>query len=803
MLERPPQNGKEKRGGKSEGLPAGILAGAATEEQPTAMGIAFEEAKAAKQEEIALGTAIGEELWKTLSDPGSVKKLSEDTGGEASFERPVPKPIAPQEKSAKTKELSEIYGDKTPPVEVVEMLKKLKSKEKRAGYLALLREAEEKKHTAGEAKKPRRRRGRRTGKTSPRPASSSAPEGPSSEPVSQAEEDIPAVFHSNRPSSTWGEAEDGEMSAVFRDVRRTESKDPTIGAPIVPNPDEAIDQEHVKGLLGEDRTPKEWRDELRGLVEKTLTANPSEAQRGRLEKMQKYLEAGSKELGSKAEKITGLEGKFRSWGESYNKIPMVQKVALGSLLAVGYGVTLPISGWLAAAYAAPLFITRVAAMAGSFGHNREMLNRISKGEARGWLEKTRLYMWLGSGSEKGRENKAMVKALIQSFGMTAGLATVAHEIAEYNVAERIGQWMVEHMSGGAPMHGPEAVGVISHPHAAATAASEAAAAHATEMPTVGASSHGYEGMLKEMWQRVHAPGFHAPANLDPQSDLAQLLKADGASLDKIVHELAGSRDVGGIHGHHFFNPDGTSVRIDANAHMTIGPHGEIHLEQGGHDFIEAPSGAPVTHAPHLEGPHAPLASHPEAPASVSAAHPSAPEAAHRVNPVTGLVNEQPPAPVETAIPQPVTQVHDTLVDSSGTPVVDSQGMPVHTGSYEPSAHAAPAAEHGASVPADHAATSAAEHPGVFVDPSTTHVYAEGGRLYVFGGNSDALDAQAQAYALTHHVSVFVDKSYKLLGFINTPRVVEYAPQPDGSVAMVIHPGPSLVPDPQKFTKRVF
>ncbi len=655
---------------------------------------------------------------------------------------------------------------------------------------------------------------------------------PPGEPLPETEEGLPTadeallpVGEESKPGEHEGELmPQEEAPAVFRSNRREKASETPAELPIIPNPEDAIDREHVRGLLGEDKTPKEWKNELRGLIEKTLAANPSEAQRGRLEKMQKYLEARSEISRTEAKKLGLLERGFDSlrWvGEKYNKVNWKTKLAVGLSLGLGGAASATVS--LPAAFACIFAIgaQRALGMTGMFVHFENHLKNVAKGESEGFFggkllgKESRYQEFIKKMdfSEKGRRNVALLMAMGYTTSMSATIGEGVQLASESSWGEAVHNWLGNMLGHQAPVHGHEAVGTISHPSAitsevaqpaAAAAAGEPLAAHLPEMSTVGASSHGYEGMLKELWQRVHEPGFHAPENLDENSDLAQLLKADEASLDKVVHEMSGSRDVGGIHGHHFFNPDGTSVRIDADAHMTIGLHGEIHLEQGGHDFVDAPSEAPTVPVPHPKAPPAPLASHPETPTSVSAAHPSAPEAAHEVNPVTGLVDEQPPAPVETATPQPVTQVHDTLVDSSGTPVVDSQGMPVRTGSYEPSTHAAPAAEHGASVPEDHTAVSAAEHPSVFVDPNTPHIYSTpDNRLYVFGGPADALDAQAQEYALKHHVSVFVDKSYKLLGFIDTPRVVEYASQPDGSVVMVVHSGPSLVPDPQKFTERVF
>ena len=193
-------------------------------------------------------------------------------------------------------------------------------------------------------------------------------------------------------------------------------------------------------------------------------------------------------------------------------------------------------------------------------------------------------------------------------------------------------------SGVAPAVPAEAA--VSMP--AAAAGGSAAIAHASEMPTVGASPRGYEGMLKEVWSKVHEPGFLAPTHLDPGSDLARLLAArDEQAFNAVAHDLIGT------HGHHFLREDGTSVRIDADAHMTVGSHGEIRVQQGGRDFADAPEYAPVT--PTLVPPQAETVMTPEV-AKID---------------ITGT---QPPAPVETAVPHPVAGSESASSASAPEPV---------------------------------------------------------------------------------------------------------------------------------------
>lgn len=189
---------------------------------------------------------------------------------------------------------------------------------------------------------------------------------------------------------------------------------------------------------------KEERNQFLGVMARAKEMLGVMSERGG--KLKSYLAGRIKELD------TALAEKSERWfaklGDKYNKLPVWQKVALGGSLAVGYGFTLPISSWLAGAYAAPLVATRVAAMAGSFRNNQRLLESINKGEAKGRLANTKLYKWLANGpTEESRKNAAMAKALVQSFGMTAAMAYTAHELAEHHVAERLGQWINEHVFG--------------------------------------------------------------------------------------------------------------------------------------------------------------------------------------------------------------------------------------------------------------------------------------------------------------------------------------------------------------------
>lgn len=132
------------------------------------------------------------------------------------------------------------------------------------------------------------------------------------------------------------------------------------------------------------------------------------------------------------------------------------------------------------------------------------------------------------------------------------------------------------------------------------------------------------------------------------------------------------------------------------------PAAEVSHSVGTTEVVPPPGPAAPEIAPHP----APVASVGESVAPVPAETPVVPQtpeqplveqevppAAPEINPATGLVDEQPPAPVETIVPTPVEEVQmqeeGLLLDGSGQPVLDGEGNPIHTGSYEASSEVTP------------------------------------------------------------------------------------------------------------------
>ncbi len=325
-------------------------------------------------------------------------------------------------------------------------------------------------------------------------------------------------------------------------------------------------------------------------------------------------------------------------------------------------------------------------------------------------------------------------------------------------------------------------------HMYASASKTGAQSHLNVAPIHAVTGRGYEEMAYKLGHELYNQYPHGLPNEFANSDAAKLWEAiqqDGTQghehLNAALNQLAT--------GHHFLNPDGTSALVGKDAGLTFDAHGNLSFSDAHQASISnATKGMSTTSAYHPE---------------VSAAH-EASAAPAEVTPVpTHTV--LPPHPA-TSKPTVVPTSDNIVRDGAGHPVLDGSGNPVHEGVYQqtpgyvstpPPAPAHPSLEVLHVTSGHEVFTNIHNVP---VNLHNTHGYLDGGKIYVLGGNK--IDTLAQDYALKHHVSVFVDKSYKLMGLIKVPRVIEYAPT-DRGLAMVVHHGPSLVPNPEDFTKRVF
>jgi len=253
------------------------------------------------------------------------------------------------------------------------------------------------------------------------------------------------------------------------------------------------------------------------------------------------------------------------------------------------------------------------------------------------------------------KERAALDALLYTAVMGTAISKGLELARDYDVVERTREWlggMLGHKAGGIakPTIGVQsdvapAEQVIAKPEAAPIAAVEVpqpASAAEAGVPAAPAAipaidsievkatpGKGSEYMMKQLWKELQDKHITLPENADPNSDLARLLAADEKSIDSVVHQIASDPK------HNFFH-DGSSVRIDMGAQMTLGAHGELHLSTEKYDYTFAPA-----HAPHTEVPGTPPA---EAPVPVQplAQEAVTPPPAEPVPPVkiieTGKVN---------------------------------------------------------------------------------------------------------------------------------------------------------------------
>lgn len=520
-------------------------------------------------------------------------------------------------------------------------------------------------------------------------------------------------------------AEAGEepLPAVFRSGRRDRV------AEEVPKAEE-LDEQHIQRILGdEDHTPREKRQFLRNMVGKLLGNSSEVVDNEGTKNPEAYFAERSGELDTESKKMGGaIEQFIRAKGEEYSKLSFKKKLAIGAVLGVGAAAFSTVSTPLATAFAINLGIQRFGGMASMFMKFEKHLQDTAEGTSRNIFGRQEWYQNLFVGSS---EKQRKTLAALMSVGYTVGASAVIGEAiklgSESSFGQTVHEWLgnmlghptqhtgatnlVEGKIHGAPAEAPQP--------AAATAAGEAvAAAKTVDTPYVHAfSGHGYEYMAKQLWKQLHDQA--AVKGLDPrsyadkfpeQSDIWRLLKADSHSINKVVHDIASDPQ------HGFFRPDGTSVVIGADAHMTISADGQIHIFNQDHayDFIQAPADAATTPALHIEAPVASPALAPDAAvptpdnqSNVSwiGAHgepiPGGPDHSVHMDENGNIVPthvtqgtsvDHAPSAAETApathAPAPAVEPvikHDDglLKDGSGDVVHDSEGQPVHTGSYEP------------------------------------------------------------------------------------------------------------------------
>ncbi len=446
-------------------------------------------------------------------------------------------------------------------------------------------------------------------------------------------------------------ATEPDVEPVEPVLHKEEESEPPVEAHVPNDSADAIDQGHVQKVFARsENTPLEWREKLRGLIGGAKNAPESVSER--FSKSKNYLNERAKEIDAQAE-MSGLEKAFRRMGENYNKLTLVHKLGIG--VALGAGAVVSVASFapvMALGFGAALGVQRAYGLGGAFVSREKALQAKKVGESEQLLSV---------------KESAMLGAMLYTIGMSFAIKGGVELANEYGVVERAREWF-----GG--MFGEhQAVREISAPEAPAVEVvvpppEPPPAPIAPGMPSISVEAtrgRGYEYMMKRVWEQLQEKGLDANQYVEG-SDIRRLLEADAQSIDKVVHQIAGDPE------HGFFNPDGTSVRIDMDLPMTINTDGNIRLG----DAVKAPEGAPVTPIYHPET-SVPDAETPVAPA-VSAQEVALPK------PATAGMTYAPEPVGEPYVETPPASPADKIATQSPAPIVERSfvsnrfGLPIST-----------------------------------------------------------------------------------------------------------------------------
>ena len=357
---------------------------------------------------------------------------------------------------------------------------------------------------------------------------------------------------------------------VAEQREKMEKREPSeeIKPPVEPEQPQKEERE------GEDTT-KERKEKLGDVVDDLEKATREENER-KTKLAEEETSRRSEEIDAEAEKMGGVVEKFFRWtGEKYNKLSTREKIGTGLALGLGAGGLMAVSVPVALVFCGGIWVQRVAGAASTFMKYENAT--LPHDEER----KDTFWKW-------GAKEKAMAKTMGISAAATIGMLVLAEGVEKG--VEWLHHYWPDHteISADAPT-------APAQPAAAAAAGESATVASAPEMPAVYAHAspgHGYEYMLKRLWEQLHDNKQLDPSKYAEGSDIHKLLTADAASIDTVVHQIASDS------GHGFFNADGTSVQINLDDHIFIAPDGQVHMS---HEFynsgpVQAPENAPVTPA---------------------------------------------------------------------------------------------------------------------------------------------------------------------------------------------------------------
>ncbi len=510
-------------------------------------------------------------------------------------------------------------------------------------------------------------------------------------------------------------------------------------------------------------------------------------------KSKEFLTNEDTTLAEKAKTLgKGAEEMLLALGEQYRKAPLKYKLALSAALIGGSIATGGASTFVTILSAAKLG-QRSAASLGVYAlvnglMEKRLAGKEEKGETRGRWD-TVIKQFVSGGAALAVFSGLPGLALKEGFEAAGG----------GRVIDWLGGMLGHAPAGSVPVAGAAAVAE------AVPGAPAAAAAAAFEIPSVGASSHGYEGMLKDLISKL--PN-NPPPGVELKGDLAELYaaKAHPELLEKTLYNLAKE---------HKFLVGSESVRIDPTAHMTV-VNGQLHLADAAHPggVFDAASDMRILHA-HAEAsisadlPVEPVPTLPEiAPGpDLTAAQDLAQQHIDAANQAAAAAVVEPnaPPPFDSSV----------LHDSSGNAVVDGSGNPIHTGTYE---QPAPAGAHtpvesspapDAPIAPDAPPTPMIEHAQEFInsnklsiDPLHGHVFTDSsGAALAYGNDFPARFDAAQEFVKAHHDAVVWVQAEKTVFMDNEWRPwvfqVKYSGfGPFGSVQAIIPadgmPNPSQI-----------
>ncbi|MCX6786475.1 MAG: hypothetical protein NTU85_01490 [Candidatus Kaiserbacteria bacterium] len=557
----------------------------------------------------------------------------------------------------------------------------------------------------------------------------------------------------------------------------------------------ALEQQEEKENT--ESTQSEWREKLRGLVDKFPEG--AKEVKEKIEKAKEYLTNRSTELGNGLKKI-GLDvvGDFKAAGEGiahmvanpaesfgkiktgaekakdyasyfadrsktldekgeklktdlkklvegYNKLPFRQKAYITASL-IGGGALATAAGLppLASTLAGLMYGQRVLGGAGF------ALKRREKMEEKLAVNKDATYFGvkLEGRSDKFKNTYAAVLGAVY-MGGTAIAGRYAMEKLSDWLGHAFGHTTVVPAATQNPSYAYETP--LENPYAYEVAGVSAIQAApeipvTSELPVISvdaSSGHGYEYMAKQLWNKVHESGFVKPPNLDPDSDLAKLINSDENSINKLVHDLAEK--------HEFFDTaTGKSIQINLDDTMTLDAHGNIEIDTTGsvedHWTPAYHPETPVT--PLTETPvSAPVTEPPPAGTSSSVQEPTSPEypGPHSTVPPAEKIPEAPPAAPapEAPAPRPETQPTPPVETVSAThpeaPIAPPPETQEHTAGWSEAARNSTYTD------------SIINNSGLEVSISEPHIYADavGKHLLAFGGSTTEQANVIQNYLIAN------------------------------------------------------